>query len=416
MAGLLDFLDTPDGQLGIGLLAAAGPSMSPMGFGQRLAQGLQYAKEQQRAANEAAWLKLQQDRQRQAWSREDQIAQLAPQFFRPGKAAVPAISGGSVTGQNDGILPSAGQPAVAPKFDMQGYAQAVMGIDPAKGLPMLAALQKETPFDKIDPKAFTPQSLAKFSQTKNYGDLVPRDKLEFVEGVGVNPYDPANANRAIPNPNKPFTMDATGKAIPNTQYQQYELQKAAAGAHRTNVSVDSGPKAFWSDFGKSASDALFQERANAQSAAATLQNISQIRDAVKGGVYQGTGANMKLDAAKALGALGMPYDSKTVANSEIFNSTTNQFVLEKIKTLGTNPSNADREFIEKTVPRLSMDPKALPALLSFIETKAQQQVGTFNQKMKAVQSQAGAQFMPFSLEVPTNQQPQSKVVDFGSLK
>ena len=127
-------------------------------------------------------------------------------------------------------------------FDMPGYAQAMMGVNPMKGMQLMQSLQKELLVDKINPEKFTPASLAKFAQTRNFGDLVPRDKLEFVEGVGVNPYDPANANRAIPNPNKPFAMDASGNIVPNRAYQDYEIRKASAGAARTNVNVDAGPK------------------------------------------------------------------------------------------------------------------------------------------------------------------------------
>jgi hypothetical protein len=47
MAGLLDFLNSDEARLGLGLLSAAGPSMQPMGLGQRLTQGLQYVKDQQ---------------------------------------------------------------------------------------------------------------------------------------------------------------------------------------------------------------------------------------------------------------------------------------------------------------------------------------------------------------------------------
>ena len=46
--GLLDFLDTDEARLGVGLLAAAGPTPQPMSFGQRLAmatQGLQAQKD-----------------------------------------------------------------------------------------------------------------------------------------------------------------------------------------------------------------------------------------------------------------------------------------------------------------------------------------------------------------------------------
>jgi len=40
MAGLLDFLSTDDAQLGLGLLAAGGPTTTPMSFGQRIAAGV----------------------------------------------------------------------------------------------------------------------------------------------------------------------------------------------------------------------------------------------------------------------------------------------------------------------------------------------------------------------------------------
>lgn len=45
--GLLDFLSTPDAQLGMGLLAAAGPRSDGAGFGQRLTEGMGYAQAQQ---------------------------------------------------------------------------------------------------------------------------------------------------------------------------------------------------------------------------------------------------------------------------------------------------------------------------------------------------------------------------------
>lgn len=46
MAGLLDFLDTDQGRVGLGLLAAAGPTMQPMSFGQRLAGAMQGLREE----------------------------------------------------------------------------------------------------------------------------------------------------------------------------------------------------------------------------------------------------------------------------------------------------------------------------------------------------------------------------------
>lgn len=56
MAGLLDFLQSPDAQLGIGLLAAGGPTTDPnqTGFGQRLSAGMQSMRASQMAQAQLA--------------------------------------------------------------------------------------------------------------------------------------------------------------------------------------------------------------------------------------------------------------------------------------------------------------------------------------------------------------------------
>lgn len=225
-------------------------------------------------------------------------------------------------------------------------------------------------------------------------------ELSNVNGVATDLWSAKNGQVLAQDPNAPFSIGANGQPVANQAYQDYSKQKAAAGAARTNVMVDTAPKAFWGDFGKQASDQLFKERESAQGASGTLQGIAEIRKAVEGGAYQGAGADYKLGAAKAMGALGMQIAPEQVANSEQFNAVANQFVLNSIKTLGANPSNADREFIEKTVPRLSTDPAALPLLLNFMEGKARTTVEGFNNKIAGVQQQPGANFMPYSLEVP----------------
>lgn len=408
--------------MGLGLLALSQMprSQTAQGLFGLLASQDQAAKDKA----DAEWTQQQIAHKKQEWAMQDKENALAGRFFKPGTQGLAPLAGDPATG----ILPSAGRPASPASFDMSGYAQAMMEINPKRGMELMQAMQKELPVDKINPEKFTPASLAKFAQSRNFGDLVPRDKLEAVGEVMVNPFDPNNANRTINSPNKPFGIGPDGQPVANTAFQQYELNKAAAGAARTDVKVDAGPKAFWSDFGKNATEVLFKEREGAQAAASTVQSIAQIRAAVERGAYQGTGADAKLTASKALGALGMPYDAKTVANTELFNATANQFVLDKIKTLGANPSNADRDFIEKTVPRIGTDPAALPQLLDFMEQRAGQQISGFNQKIKSVQGQQGAQFLPFSLEVPVPQpasraEPtkapdsvKSKFVDIGGRK
>lgn len=56
-------------------------------------------------------------------------------------------------------------PRVNPGFDMAGYADRLMAIDPMKGLQFKQMTAKDTPFNKLDPKDYTPESLQAFMQT-----------------------------------------------------------------------------------------------------------------------------------------------------------------------------------------------------------------------------------------------------------
>lgn len=410
--GLLDdfsgFAATPQGQ---GLLTAVFSGLAGARKGQPLNTlgaaglgGLQgYAQAQtrqsdlanQQTAQKLAQIQLQQAQQQQ----QDQtdVRGLAQQFYK-----APTMTPDQVNAAPGQAGPTNARaaliPQTQPSFDTQGFINAYMGKDPIKALALRGSLAKELPLNKVDVKDYTPDSVAKFAQTNNYADLVPRNKLENVNGVWADPYSGRNVSVGPQDLNKPMMYDPNGNPVANTPFQKYEIGKARAGS--TQITVDAAPKAFWSDFGKQASDKLFSERDAAQSAAGTLQSIGEIRKAVQGGAYQGAGADLKLGSAKALQALGFQIDPKAVANSEMFNAQANNFVLEKIKTLGANPSNADREFIEKTVPRLQTDPSALPLLLNYMEQKARAQVSGFNSKIRGVQQRGGADFMPYSLEIP----------------
>lgn len=231
--------------------------------------------------------------------------------------------------------------------------------------------------------------------------LQPKPADYRVVGDALLQVGPGGVKEAYRAPAKPEAMPTSIQeylyAQKNPDFYANQLRLKQAGA--TRVNVDSGPKAFDSDLGKFAVDTFAKQRESAQAAAGVLQSVGEIRKAVQGGAYQGAGAELKLGAAKALGALGMPYDANTVANTELFNAQAKSFVLSTIKTLGPNPSNADREFIEQTIPRLQTDPTALPKLLAFMERKAGSEVTRYNSNAKKVQSRAG--YLPFSLEVQT---------------
>lgn len=371
--GLLDVLNSDQGRLGLSLLAAAGPSPVPQSFGQRLMGGLLQSEEMKRQQDQALQARQFRDMQMQHMALQYQQAlkaqqqaeldrTLTQQAFKPVQP-IEANQASGVAGPRPQALGVVGQ---MPKFD---FGQAIgAGMSPERAIALEQALRKDN----------SPLKL----------------------GAGETLYDPRTFKPLASNPKDDAPAEvkaykfAQSQGYPGT-FQQFVLEQKRAGA--TNVKVDTGPKAFDTELGKFAVDAFGKQRESAQAAAGVLQSVGEIRKAAQGGAYQGAGAELKLGAAKALGALGMPYDAKTVANSELFSAQANQFVLNSIKGLGANPSNADREFIEKTVPRLQTDPAALPKLLEFMERKARTQLQSYNKTAQQVQSRAS--YLPLSLEV-----------------
>lgn len=369
--GLLDsiqnFAASDEGMgLAQGLLSARGSAGLAAGLA-----GMNAAKEaaqlRQMRAMQVQQAQLAMDAQRRELARNQKLDELAPQFMRSPEQAQamsmgPTQDGGSVA-------------PVSPGFDFGGYANALAGIDPMKSISMQQALAKETQFNKIDPKDFTPDSIAKFAKTRDYGVLVTRDKKEVAPGGQVyNPFT-VQEGSTLADANKPFAgFGPDGAPIANKPYQQYEFQKALAGkAVNNNTVINAGPKAFETELGKLDAEQLGKWREGANSAQNTLGIVQNLRDAEQKGAYSGGGANAKLAVASLVNGL-TGVTPKGLVGSELFNSETNKLVLERVKALGQNPSNADREFIERTVPRLATSPQARADMTNFLEQKANQSI------------------------------------------
>jgi hypothetical protein len=61
---------------------------------------------------------------------------------------------------------------------------------------------------------------------------------------------------------------------------------------------------------------------------------------------------------------------RMIANTERAESIIGQALLEQIKTLGTNPSNADREFLAKTLPTVLNSPDGIRKIIEYMRLKA----------------------------------------------
>lgn len=101
MPGLLDFLNTDDGRLGVALLSAAGPSMRPMGFGQRLQGAMQGLQDDKMNRSKVGLL----DAQTSGALQQQQLVGLQAQALQRNNGII-----GSILNQFTGQPPQPGQP------------------------------------------------------------------------------------------------------------------------------------------------------------------------------------------------------------------------------------------------------------------------------------------------------------------
>jgi hypothetical protein len=302
----------------------------------------------------------------------------------------------------------------------------MMGVNPTKGMQLMQSLQKELPIDKISPEKFTPASLAKFAQTRNFGDLVPRDKLEFVEGVGVNPYDSANANRAIPNPNKPFAMDASGNIVPNRAYQDYEIRKAGAGATRVsnNVAVNT-EKSFLNEIAGGLGKQIEASTGQARAASDSLRTIRQLSDILNSGKVMAGPATKTAMLLTQLGSqLGLAGKdaNETLQNTRAAMQQMAQLELDAAQQMrgqGQITEN-ERDIIRRAASGdISMTLPELKTLTASLDKTARYRIERHNKNVQPLIANPNAAALAPFLTVPEPQASQPAgggVVDFGSLK
>ena len=98
MAGLLDFLQTPESRMGIGLLAAAGPRADGAGAGQRIAEALQMQDHYQQNLMRSQFEKTRMD----AFTREQEQAQAQQMAQQRQMAAIPGLFNGGQSADGAG--------------------------------------------------------------------------------------------------------------------------------------------------------------------------------------------------------------------------------------------------------------------------------------------------------------------------
>lgn len=163
----------------------------------------------------------------------------------------------------------------------------------------------ESMFGKIEPKDYTPDSVTKFSKTQNYADLRPRNKVEFVDGQAVDPYQTAPGTVVEKRPDMAKDLlikDANGNWVPNTALVGIKKEIGKAGA--TNVQVKTDVKTGES-LASQVGPMMKESTLAAEGAVKQAQAADQILGALSGPAYTGPGANVRLKGAQIADTLGV---------------------------------------------------------------------------------------------------------------
>jgi hypothetical protein len=211
---------------------------------------------------------------------------------------------------------------------------------------------------------------------------IGKEKGVVVNGQLVNPVSGVAIGGPIApqvNPTQDLIIpDGKGGFMLNRPLVNAKSIVASAGRSTSNTVnnvITKGQDAFSVELGKLDAKQLDQWRDKAEQARSSLSTAQRLREAEATGAYSGGLADQKLAAANLLnGITGVT--PKGLVGSQLYNAEASKLVLDHIKGLGANPSNADREFIEKTVPRLATSKEARQQMVNFIEAAANRTINT----------------------------------------
>jgi len=197
---------------------------------------------------------------------------------------------------------------------------------------------------------------------------------------------PTELDDLIAKANDPLTSPAA-KAI----YQQ-RIAKLATHAPGTTVNV-STEKKYGERFGGLIADADAAKLSAAEGAPSAAANADRIMDLLAtGNVITGTGANVRLQMAKALNLAGGD-DAEKIRNTEVLVSSLAETTLGAIKSsnlgAGQGFTNADRDFLEKAkAGQLTYDAKSLAELARLSRKAAEKSAESWNTRVRQIPKSA----------------------------
>lgn len=352
-----NFIKTPEGQ---GLLSAAFGGMAGARPGQPwntagragLAGllGYQNAQENQQASK-LADLKTQ--------SLEEQMATQAKMREAAKGSLLSPEQVSLMNGQGPTLANADRIGAAPPQFDMQGYLAKLWAIDPMQAMQVQASMAKETPFSKVDPKDYTPESVAKFAQTRSYADLQPVRKMELApSGVAYNPYQ-LTPGQVFQNPNQLMNIGPDGQFAVNQPLVNAKQTIARAGASNVNVMTKQETEEA-KTVGKGFGDQFVSIQQAGTDAGGKLARLDRMSQLIQG-VNTGKLEPARMQVSALADSFGLQIDPNLPAKQAI-EALSNELALQARNPSGGAGmpgamSDKDREFLVNISPGLSKTPE-----------------------------------------------------------
>ena len=195
------------------------------------------------------------------------------------------------------------------------------------------------------------------------------------------------------NPNSPTYLKPVQKFEDQPLPAAVEAQKsriAKAGATNVNVSTE---KKYGERFGGLIAESDAAKLAAAEKAPEAAATADRVMDLIgTGKVITGTGANARLQIAKALNLAGGT-DSEKIKNTEVLISSLAETTLGAIKSsnlgAGQGFTNADRDFLENAkAGQLSYDSKSLAELARLSRLAAEKSAEAWNKRVQQIPAAA----------------------------
>lgn len=254
-------------------------------------------------------------------------------------------------GQGPTMANAASLDTAQPSFDTQGWLNARMAKDPEGTLELKSKLSKETPFGKINPADYSPESVSQFVRTGNYAALVPARKRDVVNGQVVDLYSAQPGQRVDDlDPNKPFNL-VGGQVVANDPFQKFALSKARASASNVSVQPKIELKTGESLAGQ-VGPMLKVSREGAMAGLKLVDSAGRILDAAeRGNLYAGPTANVRLQVAQLgdlLGIAGKGTAEKITNTRAVIRGMAEQAVAARSQLGGqAQISNSEQELLNK---------------------------------------------------------------------